>query len=74
MLLASSVYNIMEESFVVKLPQKYEYILNTIKYDTEEALHAVDASTCLSSEHEWKKSYVYGKYSCKKCEAIRMKA
>jgi hypothetical protein len=63
----------MEESLMAKSPQKYEYILNEIKYDTEETLHAANAGTCLASEHEWKKSFVYGKYSCKKCEAIRMK-
>jgi hypothetical protein len=27
----------------------------------------------LAGDHEWKKSFVYGKYSCKKCEAVRMK-
>lgn len=58
---------------MTKSPQKYEYILNEVKYDTEEALHAADTGTCFAGEHEWKKSFVFGKYSCKKCEAIRMK-
>ena len=56
-----------------KSPQKYEYILNEVKYDTEETLHAADDSTCITDEHDWKKSYLYGKYSCSKCEAVRMK-
>ena len=56
-----------------KSPQKFEYILNEATYDTEDALHLADASTCLTGEHDWKKSFVYGRYSCKKCEAKRMK-
>jgi hypothetical protein len=63
----------MEESLVNKSPQKYEYILNDVKYETEETLHAAEASTCMQDEHNWRKSYLYGKYSCKNCDAIRMK-
>jgi hypothetical protein len=53
--------------------QEYEYIMNEVTFDTEEALHAANAGTCLTGEHDWRKSFVYGMYSCRKCEAKRMK-
>ena len=58
---------------MVKSPQNFEYLLNDSSFDTEEALHAKYTETCDAGEHDWKKSFVYGKYSCKKCEAKRMK-
>ena len=63
----------MDEKYLSKLTQQYEYFLNNISYTTEEALHDADPKGCLVGEHDWKKSYAYRKYSCKKCEAIRMK-
>jgi hypothetical protein len=63
----------MEESLVLKSSQKFEYLVNESKYETEEALHSADAATCVAEDHEWKKSFVYGRYSCKKCDATRMK-
>lgn len=56
-----------------KSPQKFEYNLDENKYETEEALHSASSETCPAEEHEWKKSFVYGRYSCKKCDATRMK-
>lgn len=56
-----------------KSPQKFEYILDENKYETEIALHSAASETCSAEEHDWKKSFVYGKYSCKKCDAKRMK-
>ena len=73
MLLNSGVLITLEESLLGKSPQEFEYILNDVTYDTEDALHAADASTCSAGEHDWKKSFSYGRYSCKKCDAIRMK-
>ena len=52
---------------------KFEYILGETTYPNEDDLHAADAATCDTDMHEWKKSFVYGRYSCKKCEAKRMK-
>jgi hypothetical protein len=63
----------MDESLLGKSPKRFEYIIDEVTYDTEDALHAANASTCMTGEHDWKKSFSYGRYSCKKCEAIRMK-
>lgn len=57
----------------MSIAQKYEYNLDENKYETEEALHSAEKTTCGADQHDWKKSFVYGKYSCKKCEAKRMK-
>lgn len=57
----------------MKKNQTYEYYLNEETYETEENLHDADPKGCLVGEHEWKKSFSFGRYSCKKCEAIRMK-
>ena len=73
MLLNSGVLIIVGESVLDQTTQGYEYILNEARFDTEEALHAADAGTCLPGEHDWKKSFVYGMYSCRNCEAKRMK-
>jgi hypothetical protein len=62
----------MDEKFL-KTPQQYEYFLDDTRYDTEVALHEADSEVCLTGEHDWKKLFTYGKYSCKKCKAIRMK-
>lgn len=62
----------MDEKFLKK-NQTYEYFLNEKKYETEETLHDADSKVCLVGEHDWKKSFSFGRYSCKKCEAIRMK-
>ena len=53
--------------------QEYEYILNEEKFDSEEALHAAHGDTCAAGEHDWRKSFSYGMYSCRKCDAKRMK-
>ena len=58
---------------MTKTPQKYEYFLNDTMYKTEDALHDADSNVCSVGEHDWQKSYTYHKYTCKKCEAIRMK-
>ena len=63
----------MDEKYLSKLNQQYEYFLKDKSYKTEEALHDADSEVCLVGEHDWQKSYAYRKYSCKKCEAIRMK-
>ena len=65
------MYFTLEERLLNKSSQKYEYILNEVTYDTEESVHVADASTCLANEHDWKKSYVFRRYSCKNCEAMR---
>jgi hypothetical protein len=52
---------------------KFEYILGETTYPTEEALHSADTTTCVADQHNWKKSFVYGKYSCRNCDATRMK-
>ncbi len=69
----SDVQLIMDESLLGKSPKRFEYIIDEVTYDAEDALHAANASTCLTGKHDWKKSFSYGRYSCKKCEAIRMK-
>ena len=56
-----------------KATQKFEYLFDENKFETEETLHSSNAATCAAEQHEWKKSFVYGKYSCRKCEAKRMK-
>lgn len=56
-----------------KINYEFEYILNETSYPNEKELHTANASTCAADHHEWKKSYVYGKYSCRKCDATRMK-
>jgi len=61
------------ESLLVKSPQQFEYIINDVTFDTEDALHTTNAGTCMAGEHDWKKSFSYGRYSCKNCETIRMK-
>lgn len=66
------MYSLVDEKFLTK-HQEYEYFLGDTMYETEEALHKADSKTCLPGEHEWKKSFTYGRYSCKKCKAIRMK-
>ena len=73
MLLDSGVLVIVDESILGESTQQYEYILNEATFETEEALHAADTRTCLPGEHDWRKSFVYGMYSCRKCEAKRMK-
>ena len=65
-----SIY--MDEKLLTQ-PQKYEYFLNDKMYETEKTLHEADSKVCLDGEHDWKKSFAYRRYSCKKCEAIRMK-
>jgi predicted RNA-binding protein (virulence factor B family) len=67
------VYVILDESLLVKSPQKYAYFLNEETYETEVALHAADSNTCLGGEHDWKKSFIYRRYTCKNCEAQRMR-
>ena len=56
-----------------KSKQEYEYILNEEKFSTEEALHAAHDETCVSGEHDWKKSFSFGMYSCRNCDAKRRK-
>jgi len=67
------VHIVLDENLLVISPQKYEYLLKEETYETEDALHTADSSTCLTGEHDWKKSFVYRQYSCKNCEAKRMR-
>lgn len=64
---------VLEESLLVKSPQQFEYMIDEVTYETEDALHSSNEGTCLGGEHDWKKSFSYGRYSCRNCDTIRMK-